>query len=433
MSQDTRPFRLAIAGLGTVGAGVVKIIQDHADLLAQRCDRPLEILAVSARSKGRDRGVDLSSYEWMDDPLTLAARDDVDAILEMIGGENGTAYELVKAALANGKAVITANKALLAHHGAELAALSEKNGAPLAYEAAVAGGIPVIKSVREGFAGNRIQAVSGILNGTCNYILSVMEETGRAFDDVLKEAQEAGYAEADPTLDIDGIDAAHKLCLLTALGFGVKPDFDKLPVSGIRHVTAGDIAHAAELGYRIKLLGQAWQDEDGRLFQIMEPCLVAKDSKMGGVGGVFNAVSLTGDFVDEALLVGRGAGAGPTASAVLSDIVDLARGESRPVFGVPSSELADAQWGNLGEIESRFYIHFTVRDRAGVMAQIAAALRDHDISIESLLQHGRDPEKSVSVILVTHMTSREAVDRALANLADSRDFTDAPRIMRIDG
>ena len=426
-----QPFRLGIAGLGTVGAGVVKIMQDHGELLAERAGRPIEIVSVSARSRNKDRGVDLSSYAWVDSPEALADGNNIDAVVEMIGGEDGPALALARKSLGKGLSVITANKAMLAHHGFELAALAENNGACLSYEAAVAGGIPIIKALREGFAGNEIQAVIGILNGTCNYILSEMRETGADFAAVLKDAQELGYAEADPVFDIEGIDAGHKLCLLSAIAFGTKPDFANLQIKGITQISATDIEKATELGYRIKLLGIA-RRVNGKVLQILEPCLVPSSSTLGAVEGVFNAVLVEGDFVSTGLSVGRGAGAGPTASAVVSDIIDLARGLKVPTFGIPANDLKNPSWIDIGETISSYYLRLNVLDKSGVIADVSAILRDHNISIESLIQHGRDPDQPVSVVMTTHETRHADIVDACKQIHESGVTLDEPCLMRIE-
>lgn len=425
------PLRLGIAGLGTVGAGVVKIVQGHSDMLAARGGRGLAITAVSARDKNKDRGVDVSGYDWVDNAVDLAARDDVDVVVEMIGGENGLALDLVEAALSNGKHVVTANKALLAHHGFKLAKLAEDNDVSLMYEAAVAGGIPIIKAMREGFAGNRIDAVFGILNGTCNYMLTAMRETGKPFDVILKEAQDAGYAETPPDLDIDGIDAGHKLCLLSAIAFGVKPDFTNLQITGIRSITADDIAYADELGYRIKLLGIA-KRRDGQVTQVMEPCLVPLSNPMGVIEDVYNAVFVGCDAVETPLLTGKGAGEGPTASAVMSDIMDVARGFKVPTFGIPADSLVEADWRPLDETVSPYYVRLMVLDKPGVIADISAILRDQNISIEALLQRARDPEQPVPVVFTTHEARHGDMLAAIEELKALDAVADEPCMMRIE-
>lgn len=425
------PFRIGIAGLGTVGTGVVKMVQQHGDMLAARAGRPIEITGVSARDRSKDRGVDLSSYDWADNAEELANSNSIDCVVELIGGSDGLALTLVKRSLEKGKHVVSANKALLAHHGSELAGLADDNEVSLAYEAAVAGGIPIIKALREGYAGNDIQAVFGILNGTSNFILTEMRETGRDFGDVLKEAQDLGYAEADPSFDIDGDDAGHKLALLAAIAFGTKPDFKSLQMTGIRDITAVDIAFATELGYRIKLLGIARKQGD-KVMQSVEPCLVPAGSKIGGVEGVFNAVQVEGDYVDQGLLVGRGAGEGPTASSVMSDIIDLARGTSIPTFGIPANDLKDPAWIDLGETVSGYYLRLDVLDQPGVIAEISAILRDHNVSIESFIQHGRSADQPVPLVMTTHEARQSDITEACSNIKTLKCVTGEPLMMRIE-
>ncbi len=333
------PFKIAIAGLGTVGAGLVDLLQKNADLIAARAGRPIEIIAVSARDQNKDRGVDLSGYAWAQTPQDLLTHNP-DCLVELIGGENGPAPDLVNAALDQKIHMVTANKALLAHHGLELAQKAEQAGVALAYEASVAGGIPIIKAMREGLAGNNITRLYGILNGTCNYILTEMRETGRAYEDVLKEAQEKGYAEADPSFDVDGIDAAHKLCLLTALAFGTKPGFKSIDIQGISGITSADISEAEARGYKIKLLGMS-EKKEGRVLQSVRPCLIPAQSALGNIEGVMNAVYVEAQPCGPYMATGRGAGAGPTASAVAADIIDLAKGHSQNMFGLPADDLAD--------------------------------------------------------------------------------------------
>ncbi|MBF0394954.1 MAG: homoserine dehydrogenase, partial [Alphaproteobacteria bacterium] len=334
----SKPLKIAIAGLGTVGAGTVRLLREQADLIERRAGRPIVVTAVSARDKGRDRGVSLDGMAWFDDAATMAAQADAEVVVELIGGADGTARQVCETAIGRGRHVVTANKALLAHRGTELAAAAEERGVVLAYEAAVAGGIPIIKALREGLAGNRLRQVVGILNGTCNYILTTMRETGRDFGAVLAEAQALGYAEADPSFDIDGVDAAHKLAILTSVAFGCPVNFAGIHIEGIRHVSALDIQFAEELGYRIKLLGIARRTEAG-IEQRVHPCMVPMSSPIAHVEGVFNAVVAEGDFVGRSFYEGRGAGAGPTASAVAADLIDIAAGRRGPTFGVPASRL----------------------------------------------------------------------------------------------
>ena len=431
----SKPFKVGIAGLGTVGVGVIKILTQNADIIAARAGRPIEIMAVSARSKDADRGVDISGFAWVGDARELASYGDIDAVVELIGGEDGVAADLVNAALDNSRHVITANKALIAHHGYEMAKKAEDNGVSLAYEAAVAGGIPIIKAMREGLAANKINAVYGILNGTCNYILTIMRETGRDFDDVLKDAQELGYAEADPAFDIEGVDAAHKLCILTSIAFGVKPDFAALQsdgkIQGITNINATDINCSTEFGYRIKLLGIS-RNIDGKIMQVVEPCLVPKLSPMGTIEDVYNAIYVDGDFVDTALFTGRGAGEGPTASSVVADIIDIARGVNIPTFGIGVDMLKDAQWADLGRISSRYYLRFNVVDEAGVIADVSSILKDLEISIESMVQHGHDTGQSVAIVIITHETCHGDMLKALSRIKALESCTENPCLMRIE-
>lgn len=425
--------RIGIAGLGTVGAGVVRLLAEQRDVLALRSGRQLSVVAVSARDSKRDRGIDLAGVTWHDNPAALARDNNVDVVVELIGGSDGVARQVVETAIAAGKHVVTANKALLAHHGTALATAAEKAGVALGYEAAVAGGIPIIKALREGLVGNRITRLYGILNGTCNYILSTMRESGRDFADVLAEAQAHGYAEADPSFDIDGVDAAHKLAILTSVAFGCPVDFKGVHVEGIRNITALDIAYAAELGYRIKLLGLARQTKHG-VEQRVHPCMVPLDAPIAHVEGVFNAVVAEGDFVGKTLFQGRGAGAGPTASAVVADLVDIARGLRLPVFSVPVASLSRAGAAPMERHSGAYYVRLTVLDRPGVIAGVAAALRDEQVSMESMLQRGRsnDPGASVPVVLTTHVTEEAAMARAVARIASLDTVVEKPCVIRVE-
>jgi len=426
-----KPLKIAIAGLGTVGAGVVKLLAGNAELIAARCGRPVVITAVSARDRRKDRGVSLEGVDWYDDAATMAERADCDVVVELIGGADGMARRVVDAALARGRHVVTANKALLAHAGAELAAVAEGRGCVLAYEAAVAGGIPAIKVLREGLAGNRIQRVYGILNGTCNYILTQMRRTGRPFGDVLADAQRLGYAEADPSFDIDGVDAAHKLAILAALAFGTKADIVGVHVEGIRHIGATDIQFATELGYRIKLLGIARMTETG-LEQRVHPCMVPLETPIAHVEDVYNAVVAEGDFVGRVVAEGRGAGAGPTASAVVADLVDIAHGRRPMTFQLPAGELSVPTRLGISERRGGYYIRLDVIDRPGVIADVTAALRDEAVSLASMLQRGRAPDERVPVVLVTHETHEAAMSRALGRIAKLGAVLEAPVVVRIE-
>jgi len=430
------PLRIALAGLGTVGAGLIRLIQANGDLIARRAGRPLEIVAVSARDRNKDRGVDLSGFAWEDDMTAMAQRQDVDVVVELVGGSDGPALTLARNTLASGKALVTANKAMIAHHGLALAASAEAQGVALKFEAAVAGGIPVIKGLREGAAANEIERIYGILNGTCNYILSTMEDTGRDFGDVLKEAQELGYAEADPTFDVEGIDAAHKLSILAAIAFGAKIDFASVETEGIARLRAADIEQAAALGYVIRLIGIADTETGAKgedtLFQRVCPYLVPRDHPLANVGGPTNAVVAEGNFSGRLLFQGAGAGDGPTASAVAADLIDIARGEIGMPFSVPVGALEAMPRADAGHRVARDYLRFMVADRPGVLAEIAAAMRDAGVSIESLIQRGRPEEGGeVMVSLVTHEGPEAHVDRALELLEGSPSLTEPPLVMQL--
>jgi homoserine dehydrogenase len=424
-------LRIGVAGLGTVGMGVVALLREHADLIAQRAGRPIVISAVSARDPDKDRGADLSGLRWFADAVALAADPEVDIVLELIGGSDGIAKAVVERALAAAKPVVSANKALLAHHGTDLARQAEAAGVALGYEAAVAGGIPVIKALREGLAANRISRVYGILNGTCNYILSAMRDSGREFAEVLAEAQELGYAEADPGFDVDGIDTAHKLAILTGLTFGCEVNFEGVYVEGIRRISALDIGYAEELGYRIKLLGLS-RVIDGGVEQRVHPCMVHADAPIASIEGVFNAVVAEGDFVGSIMTEGRGAGAGPTASAVVADLIDIARGTRLPTFAVPADSLRRLPSLQMERHEGSYYVRVMVVDKPGVIADIAAALRDEAISVEAMLQRGRSPDEAVPVVITTHETREAAMARALERISALEAVMEPPRMIRIE-
>jgi homoserine dehydrogenase len=425
------PLKIAIAGLGTVGAGVLKLLAEQRDLLRRRAGSGIEAVAVSARSRGKDRGVDLAGMRWFDDAVAMAAEADAQVVVELIGGAEGAAKRLVEAALDRGRHVVTANKALLAHHGTNLAKKAEAKGLTLAFEASVAGGIPIVKALREGLVGNRVSRLYGILNGTCNYILTTMRKTGRPFADVLAEAQQLGYAEADPSFDINGVDAAHKLAILTSLAFGRAVDFAGVHVEGIRHVSALDIEYAYELGFRIKLLGIARATDHG-VEQRVHPCMVPLETPIAHVEGVFNAVVAEGDFVGQTVFEGRGAGAGPTASAVISDLVDIARGRQTPTFGIPAADLAAEPTAAMDRHVGPYYVRFMVVDQPGVVADIAAALRDERVSLEAVIQRARSPDEPVPLVLTTHDTQEAAMRRALARIETLKSVLEPPRMIRIE-
>ena len=427
------PLTLGIAGLGTVGSGLLSLLARHGDRLTHSMGRTLKVTGVSARSREKGRGVDLGDAIWFDDAVALA-RDPSNAVfVELIGGEDGIAKASVEAALHARKHVVTANKALLAKHGFELAKLAEKQGVSLNFEAAVAGGIPVIKTLREALVANEIRRVYGILNGTCNYILTKMTEEKASFGDVLKEAQAKGYAEADPTFDIGGFDAAHKLALLTALAFNTRVAFDQIHVEGIQSVTAADIEAADELGYRIKLLGVAEMTASGIEARV-NPAMVPKGTAIAGVSGVTNAVALDADFAGNLLLVGPGAGANATASAVASDIVDIAAGFFLPPFGVPAGKLKAFKRAKLGQHQGAYYVRLTAFDRPGVMAAITKRMAEREVSLESIVQRSPRgvPGAQASVVIITHETTEEAIRKALEAIENDGKVAERPQMIRIE-
>lgn len=425
----TRTLRLGIAGLGTVGVGVVKIIRRQAALLEARTGARIEISAVSARDADKDRGVNLSGYAWETDPVALAKRDDVDVFVELMGGSEGAAKNATEAALAAGKDVVTANKALLAIHGQALADQAEEAGRVIRYEAAVAGGIPVIKSLTEGLAGNEVTRVMGVMNGTCNYILTNMEAKGLGYNALFDECAELGYLEADPNLDVGGIDAAHKLAILSSIAFGTKPNFDGIEIEGIQRITLEDIHQAADMGYRIKLLGVAQRTARG-LEQRMQPCLVPATSPLGQLEGGTNMVVIEGDAVEQIVLRGPGAGEGPTASAVLGDICDLARGLRIPTFGQPAAMLEDAKPAQTG-LPAPYYLRMALLDKPGALAKVAAILGDAGVSIDRMRQYGHT-DSTAPILIVTHKTTRAALDVALSALGATDVVAMEPVALRIE-
>ena len=427
----TAPLRIAIAGLGTVGGGTLKLLSEQRDMLAARTGRAITITAISARNKTKDRGAHAKGLRWVDDALTLATDPEVDVVVELIGGAEGTARELVEAALKNGKSVVTANKALIAHHGVALAKLAENSGAVLAFEAAVAGGIPIIKALRDGLAANRFHRIIGILNGTCNYILTSMWETKRSFDEVLKEAQAKGYAEAEPSFDVDGIDTAHKLAILTSLAYGTAPAIGALYIEGIRSVTLRDMQFAAELGYVIKLLGITAMTDKG-IEQRVHPCMVPADSPLGAVSGVFNAIRVDGDSVGTVFLEGRGAGAGPTASSVVADIMDIARGVAYKPFTLPASQLENGKFIAMAACNTSYYMRVGVADKPGVLADITSVLSAQGISMKAFLQHPHQPGETVQLVLTTHETQNSKMQNAIAAIAKLENVHEKPYMIRIE-
>ena len=428
-----RCVRLGLAGLGTVGVGVYRLLEENRELLKQRCGAALRVVGVSARDRGKARGVSLEGVRWYDEAAAMAEADDMDVVVELMGGSDGEALALVERSLERGKAVVTANKALLAKHGVRLAQIAERKGLPLCAEAAVAGGIPIMQGLRESLAANRVHGLEGILNGTCNYILTEMQTTGRDFSEVLAEAQALGYAEADPSFDIDGIDTAHKLSLLTALAFGVEVSFETIHCEGIRSINAVDVAYAAELGYRIKLLGVARRHPDGRIEQRVQPCMVLKEKPIAKVDGVFNGIVLHGDYVGKLVMEGRGAGGHPTASSVVADLLAIARGHTLPFFGIPARELLPQNPYPAQEREGMYYIRLITRDQTGVIAGISAILRDEGVSLEAIIQRGRaGQEDRVPIVFTTHTTKEAALQEALKKIALLPFVLEAPQMLRIE-
>ena len=435
MSQS---LRVGIAGLGNVGASVIRLLDRQSAALASRTGRSITVTAVCARERGRERGVDVSGFAWFDDPVALARSPDIDLFVELMGGSEGAAREAVEAALAAGKSVVTANKALLAAHGMALAKLAEDKHVALAFEASVAGGIPIVKTLREGLAGNQIVRVYGILNGTCNYILSRMELEGLSFEACLKEAQRLGYAEADPTFDIGGFDSANKLAILTALAFGTAVDLEAIHVEGIQSITLADLKAADELGYRIKLLGVA-QRTAGGIEQRVHPTMIPKSSSVAQVMGVTNAVTIDADAVKELTLVGPGAGGDATASAVVADIADIAKGIRSAPFGLPVADLETATRLPMQRHEGGYYIRLSVHDRPGAAAAIATRMAERQISLESIVQRSRpakpgevSPNGVVPVILMTYATSETTIREVLEAVVKDGYIAERPQVIRIE-
>jgi len=427
----SKPLKIAIAGLGTVGVGVIKILESHREMIAARAGRPVEIIAVSASNRSRARGIDISAYDWVDNVLDFTTRDDVDIIVELIGGSDGIAHALARQALDRGKSFVTANKALIAHHGNELAECAGKQQLALRFEAAVAGGIPIIKSLGEGLAANRLNKVYGILNGTTNYMLTQMEATGRDYGEILEETKLLGYLEADPSLDLDGIDAAHKLTILSTVAFGVKANFDDVYTEGIRRIKLVDIEYAKELGYRIKLLGIASLAKAG-LEQRVHPCLVPNSAPIAHVDDGFNAIVVDGDFIDRTFYEGRGAGEGPTASAVVADIIDIARGHHGPAFFVPARAMQEVALISMSDRVGPYYIRLHVEEQPGVIADITAALRDQDVSLHVMLQKGSEQDGSVYVVMVTHDTREQKLMNAMNQINALSSVIDKALAIRIE-
>ena len=426
-----RTINIAIAGLGTVGAETYRIITEESDFLKARSSANFNVVAVSAKSRDKKRDVDLTGAEWITDCRDIADIDNIDVVIELVGGSEGVAKELVEKSITNGKSVITANKALVATHGNNIGELVAKHDVMFGYEAAVAGGIPIIKTIREGLASNRLSKIYGILNGTCNYILSVMRETGQEFEDILADAQRLGYAEADPSFDVDGVDAAHKLAILSAIAFQTPINFSGVYVEGIRLISPIDIDFATELGYRIKLLGIGELLGNG-LQQRVRPCLVPVNIPIAQVEDVFNAVAVEAEGLGTSLSYGRGAGAGPTSSAVLSDLLDFANNRRTSFLGTADSELVARPVQELQKLSGSYYLRLQVYDRPGVLADLTAVFRDKGVSVEALLQRGRNPDGTVPVVLTTHETSEEAIQKSVAEFEKLENVVEKPCILPIE-
>ena len=421
-------INIGIAGLGTVGSEVAKQLQSNSEFLNRKAGKQLNLVAVSANDKNKNRNFDLSNLKWFTNAALMSETNEIDLVVELIGGSDGIALDLCKDSLIKGKSVVTANKAMMSKHGYELAKISEKNKCSIAFEASVAGCIPIIKSLRDALSGTRVNSISGILNGTCNFILTEMREKGISFAEVLKDAQEKGYAEADPTFDVDGIDAAQKLTILSAIAFGIAPDNKNLSISGIRDVDVTDILFAEELGYRIKLL--AYSKLDNGLVQEVSPCMISLDKQISNVEGVLNAVELETELAGSVLLTGYGAGAEATATAVLSDIISIAQDKQPNVFGTRVSSLQlEVKQGD--KENNRYYMRLNVIDKSGVLASVTEIFKKYGLSIESLLQRGRNPNEEVPVVITTHETDHKTLTSVMKELSNSKELISKPVCMKI--
>ncbi len=426
----SKELNIAIAGLGTVGSGVFKILAEKKDLLEKSCGRKINVTAVSARDKKRDRGINLSRCKWYDNPLELALCKDIDIIVESIGGEDGVAYELCKNALNNNKHVVTANKAMIAKHGLELTRIAEKNNIALMFEPAVAGGIPIIKLVKEGLAANNIKKISGILNGTCNYILTAMQNENREFSDVLLEAQEKGYAETPPDLDIDGIDTAHKLAILSSIAYGAKLDFARVYIEGIREISLTDIKYASELGYKIRLLGIADKVDDNKIEQRVYPALIPNSSPLARVEGVLNGMLINCDSVGEIFITGAGAGGEATGSAAVADIIEIAKNKFSSPLRFPVKNLTEMQYTSIDNHVGEYYFRITVKDKPGVLASITSLFSSEGVGVESILQKSK--EKIAQIALITHKANEIEIRKILKNINEKDYIIEKPNLIRVE-
>lgn len=435
--MEANNVNIGIIGLGTVGISTIKMIEDNSELISKKCGKKINIIAISARDKKKNRGINLKKYKWFDDPSELVECDDLDIVIELVGGEEGVALEVINKAFKVGRHVITANKALVAKSGYMLAKEAESKKLLFYFEAAVAGGIPIIKSIRESLAGNEIKRVVGILNGTCNYILSEMSKSSRSFLEVLNEAKESGYAEDDPSFDIGGVDAAHKLSILASLSFGIKPSFDQIYIEGIEQVENIDFVYAKKLGYQIKLLGltelvEVENNDDINVLQYVYPCFVKESSLLASIDGVRNAIITDSSHAGRSLFDGFGAGGNPTASSVVSDVIDIAKGVNNFTFGIPVNNLRKVDHIKIDQRRGSFYVRFTVIDRKGVFADIGSIFNQNGISMETVLQKNHDSVENKIILIITHEIKESFLKKAIKDL-ELRDFVvDKPKFIRIE-
>jgi homoserine dehydrogenase len=426
-----KKLNVGIAGLGTVGVGVYKILTEKKDHFAKKYGCDIKVVAVSARDKTKDRGINLKDIKWFSNPVDLANDKEVDVVVEVIGGADGPAAETVKAALNNGKHVVTANKALLARSGLQLSKIAEERNLALKFEASVAGGIPIIKAMMESLSANKILKVIGILNGTCNFILTKMEKEKRTFDDVLKEAQNLGYAEADPSFDIDGVDAAHKLVILSSLAFGIKPNLDASYIEGIRKITLNDINYANLLGYKIKLLAIANLNSNGEIEQRIHPCVIDKNKDIAQVDGVLGAVKIKCDSLGDAFFTGAGAGMFPTASSVVADVIDIANKSYSKPFIYSEKDLDDGKFSSIDSHESEYYLRFSVKDVDGVLSSIASILSSNKVGFEKIHQEIYEAGKA-NLVVITHKVKEQSIKNSLKEIAKKDYIVAEPMFIRVE-
>ena len=425
-------INVAIAGLGTVGTGFFKILSGKSEILSKRTDCEINIFAASARNKNKDRGINLDSVKWYDNPLGFAEDDNIDVVIELIGGDEGVARDLVEQSLKNGKHVVTANKALIAKHGFELAKIAEENNLQLLFDAAVAGGVPIIKNLKESLVANNISKISGILNGTCNFIISKMSDDGRSFEDVLKEAQDKGYAEADPTFDVDGIDAAHKLTIISAIAFGIVPDFEKSYIEGIRNLRLSDIKFAEKLGYNIKLLAICNVTDDGKIEQRVHPVLIdCEKHELANVKDALGGLKLECDELGPFVMTGAGAGMSETASSVVGDVADVAAGRKSFPFGASVSNLKVASFKDITEHKCEYYLNFTVKDEDGVLSSITSILSKNGVGFEKVNQEPME-EGNSNLVIITHDSIESNIISALKEVSAQIYSTKEPVKIRIE-